>query len=95
MLGRLPKREHAQAKQLLCRIPYAGTRKDAERFKSPLVAWCRERGHGAAAETFERDWERMITFYQSPKEHWQHIRTTNPVGSPFAALRLRTDANKR
>ena len=31
----------------------------------------------------------------SPAEHWRHIRTTNPVESPFTALRLRTDAAKR
>ena len=37
----------------------------------------------------------MVTFYQFPKEHWKHLRTTNPVESPFAALRLRTDAAKR
>jgi putative transposase len=42
-----------------------------------------------------RDWERMVTFYQFPKEHWKHLRTTNPVESPFAGLRLRTDAAKR
>ena len=43
----------------------------------------------------ERDWDRMVTFYDFPKEHWGHLRTTNPVESPFAALRLRTDAAKR
>ena len=37
----------------------------------------------------------MVSFYDFPKEHWRHIRTTNPVESPFAALRLRTDAAKR
>ena len=37
----------------------------------------------------------MVTFYEFPREHWQHLRTTNPVESPFAALRLRTDAAKR
>ena len=37
----------------------------------------------------------MITFFEFPKEHWKHLRTTNPVESPFAALRLRTDAAKR
>ncbi|MER3431068.1 MAG: hypothetical protein C4324_08510 [Blastocatellia bacterium] len=31
----------------------------------------------------------MLTFYRYPKEHWVHIRTTNVVESPFAALRLR------
>lgn len=42
-----------------------------------------------------RDWERMVTFYQFPKEHWIHLRTTNIIESPFAALRLRTNAAKR
>ena len=37
----------------------------------------------------------MVAFYGYPKAHWQHLRTTNPVESPFAALRLRTDAAKR
>jgi putative transposase len=37
----------------------------------------------------------MVTFYQFPKEQWKHLRTTNVVESPFAALRLRTDAAKR
>ncbi len=39
--------------------------------------------------------ERMVTFYRYPKEHWCHIRMTNVVESPLAALRLRTDAAKR
>jgi transposase-like protein len=37
----------------------------------------------------------MVTFYQFPQEHWVHLRTVNVVKSPFAALRLRTDAAKR
>ena len=39
--------------------------------------------------------DRMTAFYAFPREHWTHLRTTNPVESPFAALRLRTDAAKR
>jgi len=54
-----------------------------------------ELGYGKAAETLGRDWERMVTFYRYPREHWVHLRTTNVVESPFAALRLRTDAAKR
>ncbi len=37
----------------------------------------------------------MLTFCQFAKEHWPHLRTSNPIESPFAALRLRTDAAKR
>jgi putative transposase len=48
-----------------------------------------------AAETLGRDWERMVTFYRFPKAHWRHLRTTNPVESPFSAVRLRTDAARR
>ena len=95
ILDKLPKRQQAQAKRLLCQIPYAETRAEAERLRSNAEAWCRKRGYGEAAATLGRDWERMVTFYRFPREHWPHLRTTNPVESPFAALRLRTDAAKR
>ena len=36
-----------------------------------------------------------MTFYQFPREHWPHLRTTNIVESPFATVRLRTTAAKR
>lgn len=95
VLDKVPKRQQEAAKGLVCAIPYAGTRQEAERQKVQFLAWCRQRGHEAAATTLERDWEQLVTFYQFPKEHWKHLRTTNPVESPFAALRLRTDAAKR
>ena len=44
---------------------------------------------------FEDDWERMVTFYDFPEAHWQHLRTTNVIESPFASVRLRTTATKR
>jgi hypothetical protein len=50
---------------------------------------------GRAVDRLHHDWERLITFYQFPKEHWRHLRTTNVVESPFAAVRLRTTAGKR
>ena len=48
-----------------------------------------------AVERLADDWERLVTFYQFPREHWRHLRTTNVVESPFAAVRLRTTAAKR
>ena len=42
-----------------------------------------------------RDWEDFITFYDYPQEHWIHLRTTNPLESVFAGVRLRTDVAKR
>ena len=75
--------------------PTRQTRTEAERLRTEFTRWCRDHSYEAASVTLERDWDRMITFYDFPKEHWQHLRTTNPVESPFAALRLRTDAAKR
>src|SRR5207245_9827964 len=48
-----------------------------------------------AVKTVVENWERLTTYYDFPKEHWKHLRTTNVVESPFAAVRLRTDAAKR
>src|SRR5215467_12114691 len=48
-----------------------------------------------SGRALDRDWERMVTFYAFPREHWKHLRTSNPVESPFAAVRLRTAAAKR
>jgi transposase-like protein len=45
-----------------------------------------------ACERLDRDGARMLTYHQVPKEHWRHLRTTNVVESPFAAVRLRTSA---
>lgn len=95
VLDRLPKRQHESAKLMLRNIPYAESRAEAERMRSVFTRWCREHSYEGAAESLERDWDRMVTFYDFPVEHWRHIRTTNPVESPFAALRLRTDAAKR
>jgi putative transposase len=48
-----------------------------------------------AVERLADDWERLVTFYQFPREHWPHLRTTNVVESLFATVRLRTTAAKR
>ena len=95
VLDKLPKRQQEQAKLMLRSIPYAGSRAESERLRSVFCGWCRERSYDGAAESLERDWGRMVTFYDFPAERWKHVRTTNVVESPFAALRLRTDAAKR
>jgi len=95
VLDQVPKKQQMQARQLLTKIPYAQTREQAEKLKEEFQAWCRKRGLDAAAQLLDADWERMMTFYDFPKEHWQHLRTTNVVESPFAVVRLRTTAAKR
>ena len=95
VLDKLPKRQHDQGRLMLRNIPYAETRAEAERLRRVFTRWCGDNSYDAAREAIERDWERMVTFYDYPREHWRHLRTTNPVESPFAALRLRTDAARR
>lgn len=46
-------------------------------------------------ELIEIDWDRMVAFYDFPKAHWKHLRTTNVIESPFASVRLRATAAKR
>ena len=95
VLDKLPRTRQAEARSLLTKIPYAATREEAERQKQAFQAWCAKRGLAEVGRRLDRDWERMVTFYQFPHEHWKHLRTTNPVESPFAAVRLRTAAAKR
>lgn len=95
VLDRLPKKEQPESKKLLQSVVYAQSRTEAEKSRDLFGQWCTSRGYTAVADTLERDWDRMITFYDFPKEHWKHLRTTNPIESPFAYLRLRTDAAKR
>ena len=95
VLDTLPKKLQAEARALLTKIPYAETRAEAEPLKRAFQAWATKQGVAAAGRRLEEDWERLVTFYAFPKEHWKHLRTTNVVESPFAAVRLRTAAAKR
>ncbi len=51
--------------------------------------------HPKACTTLTRDWERMVSYYDFPKAHWIHLRTTNIVESPVNSVRLRTEASRR
>jgi transposase-like protein len=95
VLDTLPTKLQAEARALLTKIPYAETRAEAERQKRAFQAWATKKGVPAAGRRLDEDWDRMVTFYAFPKEHWKHLRTTNVVESPFAAVRLRTAAAKR
>ncbi len=95
VMDKLPKKVQSEAKLCLQDIAYAESQPEAEEKRDLFLRWCQGEGYRAAGDTLLRDWERMVSFYQFPKEHWRHLRTTNIVESPFASLRLRTDAAKR
>lgn len=94
VLDQLPQKVQTEARAVLTQIPYAPTRAEAERRRD---AFARRYGrwYPKAVAVLERDWERLVTFYDFPEPHWRHLRTTNVVESPFAAVRLRTSAAKR
>lgn len=94
VLDSLPKRMRSEAAEYLKRIPYAETLAECERLRDVFVDRYRK-DYQKATEKLLTDWDRMVTFYSFPKEHWVHLRTTNIVESPFSSVRLRTDAAKR
>src|SRR5918996_1229775 len=94
VLDAMPKKHQVEARTLLGAMPYAETQAACETLRAQFDT----RYHPLAPKAVERlgqDWERLITFYQFPREHWRHLRTTNVVESPFAAVRLGTTAAKR
>jgi transposase-like protein len=94
VLDCFPKRIRTEAGEYLKRIPYAETLSECTRLRDIFIDRYR-RDYPKAVEKILADWDRMVTFYSFPKEHWVHIRTTNVVESPFSSVRLRTDAAKR
>jgi putative transposase len=94
VLDAVPTKHQAEARTLLCAMPYADTQAACEELRAQFAKRYRHLAP-KAVERLGGDWERLVTFYQFPQEHWRHLRTTNVVESPFAAVRLRTTAAKR
>src|SRR5919109_3324877 len=94
VLDALPKKHQAEARTLLCAMPYAETQAACEALRAEFSTRYRKLAP-KAVERLADDWERLVSFYQFPREHWPHLRTTNVVESPFATVRLRTTAAKR
>jgi transposase-like protein len=90
VLNKLPTSLQLKAKKHLQDIWMAETRKDADKAFDFFIA-----AYGAkydkAVDCLMKDREVLLTFYDFPAEHWKHIRTTNPIESTFATVRLRTE----
>jgi transposase-like protein len=88
VLNKLPRSVQPKAKADLHEIWQAETRVKAnlafDRFLEKYAA-----KYDRACESLKRDREVLLTFYDFPAEHWGHLRTTNPIESTFATLRLR------
>jgi putative transposase len=94
VLDAVPKKHQPEAGQLLRAMRYAETQAACEELRERFTTRYRKLAP-KAVERLADDWEWLVTFYQFPREHWPHLRTTNVVESPFVTVRLRTTAAKR
>jgi transposase-like protein len=93
VLDKLPKRLHGRAKHLLHEIMRAPDRPSAQegigRFEQEFAA-----RYPKATTCLSDEQETLLTFFDFPAEHWLHLRTTNPIESPFACVKARTRQTK-
>jgi len=89
VLNKLPKGQQAKAKAGLHEIWMAESRTAAEQAFDHFLSTY-EAKYPKATECLAKDRKPLLTFYDFPAEHWVHIRTTNPIESTFATVRLRT-----
>lgn len=93
VLNKVPKAIQPKIKEALHDIWMAETRQAAYKAFDSCVRRF-EAKYPKAMACLAKDKEQMLTFYDFPAEHWTHIRTTNPIESVFATVRLRTTRTK-
>jgi putative transposase len=93
VLDKLPKRMQARAKELLHEIMEAPDRQSAQEgmvhFEEEFKA-----KYPKAVTCLLTEPDTLLTFFDFPAEHWLHLRTTNPIESPFAGVKARTRQTK-
>jgi putative transposase len=94
VLDKLPKKHHDDALAALRDIMYDPQEQRARRSLESL-AKSYDRTYPKAATCLRDDSDRMFAYYRFPQENHKNLRTTNPIESIFASVRLRTDAAKR
>jgi transposase-like protein len=94
VVDKVPKTAQAEVREMIKMIPYAPTKAKAEKLRDDFIDRYEDE-YPKATKCIATDWDRMVTFFDFPSEHWKHLRTSNVVESPFASVRLRTDASKR
>jgi len=93
VLNKMPKSIQPKAKSDLHEIWQAATREKANKaFDHFLEKY--EAKYQGACECLKKDRDVLLTFYDFPAEQWAHLRTTNPIESTFATIRLRHKRTK-
>jgi len=95
VIDKLPIKERPTWVPRLRAIWQATSEERARKLAAAAVHDLRQAGYDRAADCLEDDLDRCLTFFRFPEAHWSHLRTTNVVESPFAGVRLRTNAAKR
>jgi len=90
VLNQLPKSLQPKAKEKLHQIWQAPDKAEAQTHFDDFIS-IYEAKYPKATDCLKKDRDKLLTFYDFPAEHWRHIRTTNPIESTFATVRLRTD----
>ena len=93
VLDKLPKKLHKDAKGLLHQMYLSATKDDALEVYDRFLNLYQDK-YPKACDCLVKDKDVLFTFYDFPALHWQHLRTTNPVESPFATVRHRTRQTK-
>lgn len=88
ILNKLPRSVQPRAKADLHEIWMAETRERADKAFDTFLAKYQAK-YAEACECLSKDRFELLTFYDFPAEHWTHLRTTNPIESTFATIRLR------
>jgi putative transposase len=93
VLDALPKSVHGRARKAIKEITEAENKVEAKKAVKEFAQEFGRKWPKAAAKIAE-DEEALLCYYDYPVEHWRHLRTTNPIESPFATVRARTDLTK-
>ena len=93
VLNKMPKSIQPKAKSMLHEIWMAERRQQANEAFDLFIETFEAR-YPKAVECLAKDRDVLLTFYDFPAEHWVHLRTTNPIESTFATVRLRTARTK-
>jgi putative transposase len=93
VLNKLPRGQQVSAKSMLHEIWMAATKDNALKAFGKFTATFQAK-YPKAVECLLKDKDELLAFYDFPAEHWQHLRTSNPIESTFATVRLRTSKTK-
>lgn len=93
VIDKLPKKKHTEAKTMLHDIYMAETKSDANKAFDRFIDVFDDK-YDKAVRCLAKDRDELLAFYDFPAQHWKHIRTTNPIESTFATIRLRTKRTK-